>query len=620
MNTLFMGCGGSGGGVYEIDTPKAPPLGIVLSSPALSHNRIFIGSPEGFLYALDAAGNSLWNFDTTASINSSPAVSNDGSIYFGSNNGTIYSLDQQGGRLWTYTTNGAVHSSPAIDHLGRIWIGSDDGHLYSFQSNGDTHFSTNTGAGIRTNPAVYGDAAVFVGNNAGTVISYDLNGQQRYSFTSGTAAVTAGPVVDSLANVYYGTYDGRMISLDKDGNFRWSFQAGNAAIYSSPAIDEQKNLFFGSDDHNLYALDQNGSELWRYDTGAAVRSSPALFAESSIIVGITNQTMLHLNTQGSAINTFATSSPIHSSPLIVNNNGVYVGHGGKEIHKIDATQISQSAASVQASQLPWSKYRGAVNNPGRVECTTTAQILADFGEFGPANSWEESPITGQLQSTANDPSNFSGIRSNINLTTYSLEANLYATTATSGQTHDNDVIALIAAATIDQDDTLHLIVAQRGGEGDDGQGRRNGHIQSLHWGFVHVQIEVDINSVNFGNTTSREVIWNGNNSLITPQGYWSCDENPGPNKYCTPNSGFPGGSTVRIEKTADGVSAFASPLHAVTPQPIRTDSRIHVNWDENPEYEIFRGPTSYGFAAVSQAMASFRNININGVEGCTIEP
>ena len=78
---------------------------------------------------------------------------------------------------------------------------------------------------------------------------------------------------------------------------------------------------------------------------------------------------------------------------------------------------------------------------------------------------------------------------------------------------------------------------------------------------------------------------------------------------------------MRIEKNANGVSAFASPLHAVTPQTIRTDSRIHIDWDDDPVlYDKFRGPTSYGFAAFSQAMASFRNIIINGVEGCTIEP
>ena len=69
-----------------------------------------------------------------------------------------------------------------------------------------------------------------------------------------------------------------------------------------------------------------------------------------------------MSTQGSVINTFATTSPIHSSPLIVNTTGVYVGHGDKEIHKIDNTQISPGGTSVQAGQLPWSKYRGAVNN------------------------------------------------------------------------------------------------------------------------------------------------------------------------------------------------------------------------------------------------------------------
>ena len=43
---------------------------------------------------------------------------------------------------------------------------------------------------------------------------------------------------------------------------------------------------------------------------------------------------------------------------------------------------------------------------------------------------------------------------------------------------------------------------------------------------------------------------------------------------------YPGGSTVRIEKTANGVSAFASPFHPSHLQAIRTDSGIHIDWDE----------------------------------------
>ena len=118
ISILGTGCGGSGGGVYELSVPTpipppAPP--IVLSSPALSHNRIFIGSPEGFLYAFDSAGNSLWNFDTTASINSSPAVSTDASIYFGSSDGTVYSLNQQGGLRWnTSLTEQFIHHQRSI--------------------------------------------------------------------------------------------------------------------------------------------------------------------------------------------------------------------------------------------------------------------------------------------------------------------------------------------------------------------------------------------------------------------------------------------------------------------------------------------------------------------------
>ena len=38
---IFIGCGGSGG-TYQIETPPAPPPGVVLSSPALLKNRILL--------------------------------------------------------------------------------------------------------------------------------------------------------------------------------------------------------------------------------------------------------------------------------------------------------------------------------------------------------------------------------------------------------------------------------------------------------------------------------------------------------------------------------------------------------------------------------------------------
>lgn len=582
---IFIGCGGSGG-TYQIEVPPGPPPGIVLSSPALLNNRIFIGSPEGYLHAFNSSGTHIWSYDTLASIESSPAVSSDGDIYFGSNNGNIYSLYEVGslgGPRWVYPTNGAVRSSPAIDHLGRIWIGSDDGYLYSIKSDGKLHLSIYTGAPIRTNPAIYGDAAVFVGNNAGKLLSFDLSGQQRFSFTSGTAPITSGPVIDGMANSFYGTEDGRLISLDKNGDFRWSFQTGGA-IYSSPALDIENNLYFGSDDQNIYALTNSGLELWNYQTDTAVRSSPALFAQSSIIVGLTNQTILQLSTQGSMIQSFATTSAIHSSPLIVDQVGVYVGHFGKKIHKIDANLMDQDSSTISASKLPWSKYRGAANNPGRVDCTTTDRILANFLPFGLSN-WQPD-LNGQLQSKDNE--SFSGIYSDQPITSYSLEANLYSTNT------DNDIIALIAAVAEDPNDSdiLHVLAVTRSPQSDHG-------FNALSWGFVRFQYDRE-NSVR----SNDFIVENANHLLPIIGRSWNHYE---------------GGTTVLITKTASGVSAESSPLHTTTIQPVDPSTRINLDWSIDPYYDRFRGPTSYGFAAHSQPFASFRNVNINGTSTCAIE-
>ena len=608
---IFIGCGGSGG-TYQIETPPPPPPGVVLSSPALLKNRIFIGSPEGYLHAFNSSGTHIWSYDTLASIESSPAVSSDGDIYFGSNNGNIYSLYEVGnlgGPRWVYPTNGAVRSSPSIDHLGRIWIGSDDGYLYSIKADGELHLSIDTGAPIRSNPAIYGDAAVFVGNNAGKLLSFDLSGQQRFSFTSGTAPITSGPVIDGLANSFYGTEDGRLISLDKNGNFRWSFQTGGA-IYSSPALDIENNLYFGSNDQNIYALTNSGLELWNYQTDTAVRSSPALFAQSSIIVGLTDQTILQLSTQGSMIQSFATTSAIHSSPLIVDQVGVYVGHFGKKIHKIDANLMDQDSSTISASKLPWSKYRGATNNPGHIECLTADQILNEWETFGPQNSWVRVDATSQFRSTVNTRE-LSGIKSDIELLTYSVEANLYATTATSPPNHDNDTISVIAAAKT-EGSTIYVIEAVRSGMG----GRGNREVDNLHWGFFYSEVDMNTNQ-----TLKRDFIEDGNNELQTLEGYWSCDSNP--SSVCrgtTPDSGYQGGTTVRVVKNSTGLSAIASPLHTSTPQALITSSKITLNWSDDPaRLNRFSSATSFGFGAFSQSMATFRNVNINGTSTCAIE-
>ena len=72
----------------------------------------------------------LWLYDTDNSVFSSPAVV-DGVVYVGSRDGYVYALDTRtGGVRWSYETSGEVYSSPAVVE-GVVYVGSNDGHVYA---------------------------------------------------------------------------------------------------------------------------------------------------------------------------------------------------------------------------------------------------------------------------------------------------------------------------------------------------------------------------------------------------------------------------------------------------------------------------------------------------------
>jgi hypothetical protein len=66
-------------------------------------------------------------------VTSSPAVA-DGKVYVGSQDRRIYALNASTGALiWSYLTGNWVRSSPAIAE-GKLYVGSDDNKVYAFSS------------------------------------------------------------------------------------------------------------------------------------------------------------------------------------------------------------------------------------------------------------------------------------------------------------------------------------------------------------------------------------------------------------------------------------------------------------------------------------------------------
>ena len=72
----------------------------------------------------------LWNYTTSASVLSSPAVVN-GSVFVGGKDGYIYCFNASNGKIvWKFgPAGGEVDSSPAI-YNNRVYICADDGFLY----------------------------------------------------------------------------------------------------------------------------------------------------------------------------------------------------------------------------------------------------------------------------------------------------------------------------------------------------------------------------------------------------------------------------------------------------------------------------------------------------------
>jgi outer membrane protein assembly factor BamB len=95
---------------------------VVHASPALLDGRLYIGSWDANLYALDAeSGRELWRFHTLhpdsnhTGIQSSVLAAS-GKVYFGCRDGFFYALDAKNGELkWKHDHKGTwVNASPAL--------------------------------------------------------------------------------------------------------------------------------------------------------------------------------------------------------------------------------------------------------------------------------------------------------------------------------------------------------------------------------------------------------------------------------------------------------------------------------------------------------------------------
>ena len=276
--------------------------GGIASTPAVANGLVVFLARDGGLHALDAASGAVaWTFRTQGEALfaahgmfgqplgpepvpdpwdlylSSPLI-HDGKVYVGSSDQRVYALDLRSGKLaWVFKTGGMVHSSPALAGAN-IVVGSWDGAVYAldaasgaekwrYQTQGEQKHSIMFG--IQASPSVDSDT-VYIGSRDGYFYALDAaSGKRKWRYDARGAWVVGTAAIDE-ENVYVGTSDsGLLLALDKrSGAEKYSYPT-KVWTFASP-IRVGDALIGASMKGELVGLDAaSGALRWRYFSDAS---------------------------------------------------------------------------------------------------------------------------------------------------------------------------------------------------------------------------------------------------------------------------------------------------------------------------------------------------------------
>jgi outer membrane protein assembly factor BamB len=250
----------------------------IYSSPLIHNDKVYFGSGDNSIYALDKfTGELIWKKETEGAVHSSPGQGK-GLIFVSSMDGKLYALDQNDGNVsWEFSSEGEKMkdlwdyylSSPLFDTEYVYWA-SGDGHLYALKGeSGELLWKFKTDGVVHASPVISGNM-LLIGSFDGNLYALNKNtGELQWKFDTLGAeyfpegAIQKAVLVDNGV-VYFGSRDYNLYALElKTGRCLWNYREPQGWIISTPLAVEDR-LFFGtSDAHKYYCLDKKSGEiLW----------------------------------------------------------------------------------------------------------------------------------------------------------------------------------------------------------------------------------------------------------------------------------------------------------------------------------------------------------------------
>jgi hypothetical protein len=206
---------------------------------------IYVGASTA-LYALNAAGNQLWQVPVDSRIQGTPVVGTNGDILFATGDGLLRAVSSSGVPKWSFPIPGQNVKSATIGFDGTIYAGGQSGDFIAINPDGSEKWRFKQPADVFTAAALGRNSDLIFAASDG-IYSLDLNGHMNWHYAD--VSFAHGSVfVDSAGNIF-GTRNNRVVALTASGNLLWSLALGSGDnIYNSVTIDKNGVLYIGTND------------------------------------------------------------------------------------------------------------------------------------------------------------------------------------------------------------------------------------------------------------------------------------------------------------------------------------------------------------------------------------
>ena len=271
------------------------------SSPAVVDNKIYVGSADGYFYAIDLArGREIWEFSATGAVESSPTVAD-------------------GREIWQFQAGAEIISSPVVE-AGAVYFSSADDKLYALRAEtGEKLWHYSRGyvkkvvRRMFTSPALSGNN-IYCSFTDGYIAAIEKSSGREIwkkkvvNSTEGWVGEDAGVVRFTPAAddglIYLIDGNRFLVAMDaENGEERWRFNV----IKASEFAVGKEGIFVAGHDGSVLAIKKgSGETIWRRKVSQGIPVS-AVIADKYLIVASNykNETFFSTST-GSYIDMFTT--------------------------------------------------------------------------------------------------------------------------------------------------------------------------------------------------------------------------------------------------------------------------------------------------------------------------